>query len=114
MIGPEALQRFYLQQRQAGLTKWSRRHRWTIALVITMAAAFSIWAVAAMASELLREDGHAPSALYLLWFLFLTMFWSGLSLLRWRTTLAIAILALSALYAVPLSLFIIIFRLADD
>jgi len=97
-----------------GLTKWSRRHRWTSALVITMAAAFSIWAIAARASELLREDGHAPSALYLLWLLFLTMFWSGLSLLRWRTTLAIAILALSALYAVPLSLFIIIFRLVDD
>ena len=114
MIGPEALRRFCLRQRQMGLTKWSRRHRWTTALVITMAAAFSIWAVAAMASELLREDGHAPSALYILWFLFLTMFWSGLSLLRWRTTLAIAILALSALYAVPLSLFIIIFRLADD
>jgi hypothetical protein len=79
-----------------------------------LAAAFTVWAIAVMASDLMREDSHAPWALYLLWFLLLAMFWSGLSLLRWRTTLAIIVLFISTLYALPLGLLIIVFRLVDD
>ena len=55
-----------------------------------------------------------PPALYLLCFLSLAMFWSGLSLLRWRTITAIVVLLLSTLYVLPLGLLIIVFRLVDD
>jgi hypothetical protein len=79
-----------------------------------LAAAFTVWAIAVMASDLMREDSHAPCALYLLWFLLLAMFWSGLSLLRWRTTLATIVLLLATLYALPLGLLIIVFRMVDD
>jgi hypothetical protein len=79
-----------------------------------LAAAFTVWAIAVMASDLIRENNHAPWALYLLWFLLLTMFWSSLSLLRWRTTLAIIVLLLSTLSALPLGLLVIVFRLVDD
>ena len=79
-----------------------------------LAATFTVWAIAVMASDLMREGSHAPWALYLLWFLLLTMFWSGLSLLRWRATLAIIVLLLSALNALPLGLLIIVLRLVDD
>jgi len=67
-----------------------------------------------MASDLVREDNHAPLALYLLCFLSLAMFWSGLSLLRWRTITAIVVLLLSTLYVLPLGLLIIVLRLVDD
>jgi hypothetical protein len=92
----------------------SRLLRWFIAVPIGLAAAFTVWAIAVMASGLMREDGHAPWALYLLWSLFLAMFWSGLSLLRWRTTLATIVLLLATLYALPLGLLIIVFRMVDD
>jgi hypothetical protein len=46
--------------------------------------------------------------------LLLAMFWSGLSLLRWRSTLALIILILSTIYALPLGLFVLALRLADD
>jgi dolichyl-phosphate-mannose--protein O-mannosyl transferase len=92
----------------------SRLRGYFIVAAIGLAAAFSIWAVAVMASDLMREDSHTPSALYLLWFLLLAMFWSGLSLLRWRTTLAIVVLLLSAAYAMPLGLLIVILRAVDD
>ena len=92
----------------------SRLLRWPIAVATGLAAAFTVWAIAVMASDLMREDSHAPWALYLLWFLLLAMFWSGLSLLRWRTTLAIIVLFISTLYALPLGLLIIVFRLVDD
>ena len=85
-----------------------------MAIATGLAAAFSVWVIAVMASDLMRENNHAPWALYLLWLLLLTMFWSGLSLLRWRTTLAIFVLLLSTLYALPLGLLIIVFRLVDD
>ena len=87
---------------------------WTVAVALSLTAAFTIWAIAVMANDLMRDDSHPPWALYLLWFLLLAIFWSGLSLLRWRTTLAIVILLLSSIYALPLGLFIIIFRLVDD
>ena len=79
-----------------------------------LAAVFTVWAIAVMASDLMREDSHAPWALYLLCFLSLAMFWSGLSLLRWRTTPAIVVLLLSTLYVLPFGLLIIVFRLVDD
>jgi hypothetical protein len=92
----------------------SRLLQWSIALATGLAAVFTIWAIAMMVSDLMREDSHAPWALYLLSLLSLVMFWSGLSLLRWRTTLAIIILLLSTLYVLPLGLLIIVFRLVDD
>jgi len=85
-----------------------------MALAVGLAAIFSIWAIAVMASDLLREDSHPPWLLYVLWFLLLVMFWSGLSLLRWKTTLAILIFALSAIYALPLGLLVIVLRSVDD
>jgi len=88
--------------------------QWSIALATSLAAVLTIWAIAMMASDLVREDNHAPWALYLLCFLSLAMFWSGLSLRRWRTTLAIVVLLLSTLYVLPLGLLIIVFRLVDD
>ena len=88
--------------------------QWSIALATSLAAVLTIWAIAMMASDLVREDNHAPWALYLLCFLSLAMFWSGLSLLRWRTITAIVVLLLSTLYALPLGLLIIVFRLVDD
>jgi len=92
----------------------SRLLRWSIAVATGLAAVFTVWAIAVMASDLMREDSHAPWVLYLLWFLLLAMFWSGLSLLRWRTTLAIIVLLLSTLYALPLGFLILVFRLVDD
>lgn len=85
-----------------------------MAMATGVAAAFTVWAIAVMTSDLMRENNDAPWALYLLWFLLLTMVWSGLSLLRWRTTLAIIVLFLATLYALPLGLLIIVFRLVDD
>jgi hypothetical protein len=88
--------------------------QWSIALATSLATALTIWAIAMMASDLVREDNHAPLALYLLCFLSLAMFWSGLSLLRWRTITAIVVLLLSTLYVLPLGLLIIVLRLVDD
>jgi hypothetical protein len=87
---------------------------WCIAIAVVLAATFTICAIAKMAIDLMAEDSHAPWLLYLLWFLLLAMFWSGLSLLRWRSNLAIVVLLLSSIYAMPLGLFILIFRMVDD
>jgi hypothetical protein len=65
---------------------------WCIAIAVFLAATFTICAIAKMAIDLMAEDSHAPWLLYLLWFLLLAMFWSGLSLLRWRSNLAIVTL----------------------
>jgi hypothetical protein len=92
----------------------SRLRGYSIVAAVGLAAAFSIWAVAVMASDLMREDSHAPCALYLLCLMLLAMFWSGLSLLRWRTTPAIVVLLLSTAYAMPLGLLIVILRAVDD
>ena len=92
----------------------SRLRGWSIAVAIGLAAAFTVWAVAVMTSELMREDRHPPTGLYFLWFSLLAMFWSGLSLLRWRTTLAIVVFILSAIYALPLGLLVIALRSVDD
>ena len=83
-------------------------------MATALAAAFTIWAIALMAGDLMHGDSHAPWALYLLWSLLLAMFWSGLSLLRWKATLAIVVLLLSTLYALPLGLLIVVLRLVDD
>jgi hypothetical protein len=85
-----------------------------IAIAVVLAATFTICAIAKMAIDLMTEDSHAPWLLYLLWFLLLAMFWSGLSLLRWRSNLTIVVLLLSSIYAMPLGLFILIFRMVDD
>jgi len=50
----------------------------------------------------------------LLWFLLLALVWSGLSLLRWRTNLAIVVMLLSALYALPLGVLILLLRAVSD
>jgi hypothetical protein len=91
-----------------------RLRAWSVAVALSLAAALTIWAIAVMASDLMREDGHPPWALYLLWFSLLAIFWSGLSLLRWKTTLAIVVLILAAVYALPLRLIIIVLRSVDD
>jgi len=94
--------------------KSSRLRGWSIAVAVGLAAVFTIWVMAVMASDLMREDGHPPWALYLLWFLLLAVFWSGLSLLRWRTNLAIIILLLSTVYALPLGVLIVLLRAVSD
>jgi hypothetical protein len=85
-----------------------------MATVISMAAALTVWAVAVVASDLTREGSYPPWGLYFLWFSVLGMIWSGLSLLRWRTNLAIVVLLLSALYALPLGVLIVVLRAFSD
>jgi hypothetical protein len=80
----------------------SRLRRVSIVVAVGLAGAFTIWAIAVMVSHLMRGDGHPPWALYLLRFLMLTTFWSGLSLLRWRSNVAILVVILSGVLAVPL------------
>jgi hypothetical protein len=41
------------------------------------------------------------------------MLWSGLSLLRWRTNLAIFVLLVSSVYALPLGLLTILLAFGD-
>jgi len=83
-------------------------------VALGLAGAFTIWAIAAMASDVMRGDGYPPWALYLLWIVMLAMFWSGLGVLRWRSNMAIIVFALSGALAVPLGVLIIILRSVDD
>ena len=91
-----------------------RLREWSMAVVISVVAALTMWAIAVVASDLMREGSYPPWGLYFLWFLILAMVWSGLSLLRWRTNLAIVILLLSAVYALPLGVFIVVLRAVGD
>jgi len=74
----------------------------------------TIWTIATVASDLAREGSYPPWGLYFLWLSLLAMVWSGLSLLRWRTNLAIVVLLLSAAYALPLGMLIILLRAVPD
>jgi hypothetical protein len=85
-----------------------------MALAVGMAAALTMWAIAVVASDLAREDGYPPWGLYILWFWLLAAVWSGLSLLRWRTNLAIVVLLLSVVHALPLGVLIVLLRAASD
>jgi len=85
-----------------------------MAVVISVAAALTMWAITVVASDLTREGSYPPCGLYFLWVLVMAMVWSGLSLLRWRTNLAIAILLLSAVYALPLGALIVVLRAVSD
>jgi hypothetical protein len=58
--------------------KSSRLRGWSIAVAVG-AAAFTIWAIAVIASDLMAENSHPPWLLYVLWFSLVAMFWSGLS-----------------------------------
>jgi hypothetical protein len=87
---------------------------WSMAVAVSMAAALTLWTIAVVASDLTREDNYPPWALYILWFLLLAMVWSGLSLLRWRTNLAIVVLLLSSIYALPLGVLIVLLRSVRD
>jgi len=53
-----------------------------------------MWTIAVVVSDLAREGSYPPWGLYFLWFLLLAVVWSGLSLLRWRTNLAIVVASL--------------------
>ena len=85
-----------------------------MAVAVSTAAVLTIWTIATVGSDLAREGSYPPWGLYFLWFLLLAMVWSGLSLLRWRTNLAIVILLLSAAYALPLGVLIILLRAVPD
>ena len=91
-----------------------RLNGWSMAVAVGLAAALTMWAIAVVVSDLTREESYPPLGLYFLWFLVLAMVWSGLSLLRWRTNLAIVILLLSAVYALPLGVFIVVLRAVGD
>jgi hypothetical protein len=92
----------------------SRLRGRSIVVFIGLASAFTIWAIAVMANDLLHEDSHPAWLLYVLWFLLLAMFWSGLSLLRWKAIVAIVVFILSSACALPLGLLIIALRSVDD
>jgi len=85
-----------------------------MAVVLSAAAALTTWAVTVVASNLTREGSYPPWGLYFLWFLVLAMIWAGLSLLRWRTNVAIVVLLLSAVYALPLGALIVVLRAVSD
>jgi hypothetical protein len=87
---------------------------WSTAAAVSLASALTVWTIAVVANDLAREDSYPPWGLYFLWFSLLAAAWSGLSLLRWRTNLAIVVLLLSALYALPLGVLIILLRAVRD
>jgi hypothetical protein len=87
---------------------------WFMAIAVSLASALTLWTIVAVASDLTREASYPPWALYFLWFLLLAVAWSGLSLLRWRTNLAIVVLLLSAAYALPLGVLIVLLRAVSD
>jgi hypothetical protein len=97
-----------------GLMMPSSIRGWSMAVAVSMAAALTLWTIAVVASDLTREDSYPPWALYILWFLLLAMVWSALSLLRWRTNLAIVVLLLSSIYALPLGVLIVLLRSVSD
>ena len=65
-----------------------------MAAAVSMASALTMWTIAVVVSDLAREGSYPPWGLYFLWFLLLAVVWSGLSLLRWRTNLAIVVASL--------------------
>jgi predicted Na+-dependent transporter len=80
---------------------------------LVLATALTVWAVVEAAINIMREERYPPWGLYLLWFSLLAMLWSGLSLLRRRTNLAIFVLLLSAVYALPLGMLTILLAFGD-
>ena len=87
---------------------------WSMAAAVSIASALTLWTIAVVVSDLAREGSYPPWGLYFLWFLLLAAVWSGLSLLRWRTSFAIVVLLLSALYALPLGVVILLLRAVSD
>jgi len=87
---------------------------WSMAAAVSIASALTLWTIAVVVSDLAREGSYPPWGLYFLWFLLLALVWSGLSLLRWRTNLAIVVMLLSALYALPLGVVILLLRAVSD
>ena len=85
-----------------------------MAVAVSTAAVLTIWTIATVASDLTREGSYPPWGLYFLWFLLLAVVWSGLSLLRWRTNLAIVVLLLCAVYALPLGVLLLLLRAVGD
>ena len=81
---------------------------------LLIASALTMWAIAVVVSDLAREGSYPPWGLYSLWFLLLAVVWSGLSMLRWRTNLAIVVLLLCAVYALPLGVLILLLRAVGD
>ena len=85
-----------------------------MAVAVGLTAALTMWVIAVAVSDLMREGSYPPWGLYFLWCLVLAMVWSGLSLLRWRTNLAIIVLLLSAVYALPLGVLIVVLHAVSD
>jgi hypothetical protein len=92
----------------------SRLNGWSMAVAVGLAAALTIWVIASVTIDLMREDSYPPWGLYFLWFSLLAMVWSWLSLLRWKSNFAMAALILSATYALPLGMLILLFRSFSD
>jgi hypothetical protein len=92
----------------------SRPNGWSMAVAVGLAASLTIWVIASVTIDLMREDSYPPWGLHFLSFSLLAMVWSGLSLLRWKSNLAIAALILSAMYALPLGMLILLFRSFSD
>ena len=87
---------------------------WSMAAAVSIASALTLWTIAVVVRDLAHEGSYPPWGLYFLWFLLLALVWSGLSLLRWRTNLAIVVMLLSALYALPLGVLILLLRAVSD
>ena len=87
---------------------------WCMAAAVSTASGLTLWTIAVVVRDLAHEGSYPPWGLYFLWFLLLALVWSGLSLLRWRTNFAIVVLLLSALYALPLSVLILLLRAVSD
>ena len=91
----------------------SRLHGWFMAVALSLAAALTVWAIVEVGIDIMREERYPPWGLYFLWFSLLAMLWSGLSLLRWRSNLAIVVLLLSAIYALLLGMLTILLAFGD-
>jgi hypothetical protein len=68
-----------------------------MAVALGLAAAVTMWVIAVVVSDLLREGAARPGDFISCGF----WGWSGLSVLRWRTNLAIILLLLSTVCALP-------------
>lgn len=95
-------------------TVWQWQYRWIAWLAVAFAAAFTAWALYAMAADLMHHDDGGPWLLYILYGLLLFMFWSFLGVLRWRSPFAWVVLIFLAIQALPLGIFTLLLRLADD
>ena len=82
-----------------------------IAVAVGIAAVLSVWAVAVMVRDIMQENSYPPIGLYFLWFALLAMFWSGLSLLRWKTNVATVVLLISSMFAIPFGLLVLLLRI---